>query len=118
MRGPRCSPVTRFGPGSRCRSGASPRSGGEGSVTQTEGVSCFEATGEFASRALSRKTIAAEALIASVRLAIEAAGGVGYTRDCDVERLYRDVHGSLFHPLPRAKQTALSGRVALGVALT
>jgi alkylation response protein AidB-like acyl-CoA dehydrogenase len=78
----------------------------------------FEATGEFASRALSRKTIAAEALIASVRLAIEAVGGVGYTRDCDLERLYRDVHGSLFHPLPRAKQTALSGRVALGVALT
>jgi alkylation response protein AidB-like acyl-CoA dehydrogenase len=75
----------------------------------------FEGTDAFAARALSRKTVAAESLIATVRLAIEATGGAGYTRGCDLERLYRDVHGSLFHPLPRAKQTKLSGRVALGL---
>jgi alkylation response protein AidB-like acyl-CoA dehydrogenase len=74
----------------------------------------FPNTDVFAARALSRKTVASDALIATVRLAIEATGGVGYTRSSDLERLYRDVHGCLFHPLPRARQTTFSGRVALG----
>lgn len=76
----------------------------------------FEATDSFAGRALSRKTVAADALIATVRLAIEATGGCGYTRSSDLERLYRDVHGVLFHPLPRARQTNFSARAALGLA--
>lgn len=76
----------------------------------------FEATDAFAGRALSRKTVAADALIATVRLAIEATGGCGYTRSSDLERLYRDVHGVLFHPLPRARQTTFSARAALGLA--
>jgi acyl-CoA dehydrogenase len=76
----------------------------------------FDNTDEIASRTLSRKTVASDALIDTVRLAIEATGGVGYTRSSDIERLYRDVHGCLFHPLPRAKQTRLTGRVALGLS--
>ncbi len=76
----------------------------------------FPNTDAFASRALSRKTVASDALIATVRLAIEATGGAGYTRSSDLERLYRDVHGCLFHPLPRARQTTFSGRVALGLS--
>jgi alkylation response protein AidB-like acyl-CoA dehydrogenase len=75
----------------------------------------FENTDEYASKTFSRKTIAADAFIETVRLAIELSGGVGYTRSTDLERLYRDVHGSLFHPLPRARQYILSGRVALGL---
>lgn len=75
----------------------------------------FPNTDAFASRALSRKTVASDALIATVRLAIEATGGAGYTRSSDLERLYRDVHGCLFHPLPRVRQTTFSGRVALGL---
>jgi alkylation response protein AidB-like acyl-CoA dehydrogenase len=76
----------------------------------------FENTDAIASRMLSRKTVAADAVIQTVRLAIEVTGGVGYTRSSDIERLYRDVHGCLFHPLPRAKQTHLTGRVALGMS--
>jgi len=76
----------------------------------------FEATDAFAGRALSRKSVASDALVATVRLAIEAAGGAGYSRSSELERLYRDVHGCLFHPLPRARQTAFSGRVALGLS--
>lgn len=76
----------------------------------------FDATEELASRTLSRKSVAADALIDTVRLALELTGGYGYTRDCDIERLYRDVHGSLFHPLPRAKQLQLTGRVAAGLS--
>lgn len=74
----------------------------------------FDNTDEHSSRILARKTVAADALIDTVRLAIELTGGPGYTRSTDLERLYRDVHGSLFHPLPRAKQLTFSGRVALG----
>jgi acyl-CoA dehydrogenase len=73
----------------------------------------FDNTDEHASRTLARKTIAAEALIDTVRLAIEAVGGTGYGLGCELERLYRDIHGCLFHPLPRAKQTRFSGNVAL-----
>lgn len=76
----------------------------------------FANTDEHASRNLSRKTVATDAMINTVRLAIEATGGVGYTRSSDLERLYRDVHGALFHPLGRAKQVQLSGRVALGLS--
>jgi acyl-CoA dehydrogenase len=76
----------------------------------------FANTDEHASRTLSRKTVAADAMIATVRLAIEATGGIGYTRRSELERLYRDVHGCMFHPLPRAKQTLFTGRVALGLS--
>ena len=76
----------------------------------------FANTDALASRTLGRKTVACDALIDTVRLAIEASGGLGYTRSSDIERLYRDVHGCLFHPMGRAKQTVLSGRVALGLS--
>ena len=76
----------------------------------------FDNTDEHSSRTLARKTVAADALIDTVRLAIEATGGIGFMRSSDLERMYRDVHGCLFHPLPRAKQTHFTGRVALGLA--
>jgi acyl-CoA dehydrogenase len=75
----------------------------------------FDNNDEHASRTLSRKTIATEAVIDCVRLAIEATGGYGYTRRSPLERLFRDVHGCLFHPLPRAKQLRFTGRVGVGV---
>jgi len=75
----------------------------------------FDGTDTHVSRVLARKTVAADAVIETVRLAIEATGGLGYSRTSSLERLHRDVHGSLFHPLPRAKQTRFSGRVALGL---
>jgi alkylation response protein AidB-like acyl-CoA dehydrogenase len=75
----------------------------------------FEASAPDAARALSRKTVAAEAMVATVRLGLEAVGGRAFSRTSDLERLYRDVHGSLFHPLPRARQARFTGRVALGL---
>ncbi|MGW4093170.1 acyl-CoA dehydrogenase family protein [Nocardia sp. NPDC004750] len=74
----------------------------------------FANTDQYASRTLSRKTAAADALLHTVRLAIETVGGIGYSRDCELEMRYRDVHGCLFHPLPRAKQTHFTGHVLLG----
>ena len=75
----------------------------------------FAATDAHAGRTLSRKTVATEALVAAVRLGVELTGGAAYGRGSILERLYRDVHGALFHPLPRARQTRFSGRVALGL---
>ncbi|MFI6866520.1 acyl-CoA dehydrogenase family protein [Nocardia sp. NPDC050406] len=74
----------------------------------------FANTDVHAARTLSRKTVAADALVETVRLAIETVGGVGYSRGCPLEMWYRDIHGCLFHPLPRAKQLRFSGHVLLG----
>ena len=76
---------------------------------------CFDNTDQHSSITLARKTVAADALIETVRLAIEVTGGFGFSRTSELERLYRDVHGCLFHPLPRAKQSRFSGRVAMGL---
>jgi acyl-CoA dehydrogenase len=76
----------------------------------------FNNTNALAAAMLTRKTTATDALIHTVRLAIELIGGAGFSRASTLERLYRDIHGSLFHPLPRAKQTRLTGRVTLGLA--
>jgi acyl-CoA dehydrogenase len=75
----------------------------------------FANTIELASAVLSRKTSAADAVIDTVRLAMEASGGAGYSVSGGIERLYRDVHGSLYHPLPAAKQEPFTGRLALGL---
>ncbi|WP_084495809.1 acyl-CoA dehydrogenase family protein [Nocardia shimofusensis] len=74
----------------------------------------FDNTDAHAARTLSRKTVAADHIITTVRLAMETVGGFGYSRGCDIERRYRDVHGVLFHPLPRAKQLRFTANVLLG----
>jgi acyl-CoA dehydrogenase len=76
----------------------------------------FANTEAFAARVLSRKTVVAEAAMATVRLAVEAVGGAAFSRGHVLERLSRDVQGAPFHPLPRARQTQLTGRVALGLS--
>jgi alkylation response protein AidB-like acyl-CoA dehydrogenase len=77
----------------------------------------FANSEDLAARMVSRKAVVADAAIATVRLAVEAVGGSAYSRGRDLERWYRDVHGALFHPLPRARQTLLTGRVALGLGI-
>lgn len=75
----------------------------------------FDNTLDSAAAALSRKTIAADACIDTVRLALEVGGGAAFSRNSGIERLFRDVHGALFHPLPREQQEQFTGRVALGL---
>lgn len=74
----------------------------------------FANTDEHAALVLARKSVAASAAIETVRLAIEVVGGSAYGADSELARLHRDVHGALFHPLPRARQLELTGRVMLG----
>ncbi|MEZ5376790.1 MAG: acyl-CoA dehydrogenase family protein [Acidimicrobiales bacterium] len=75
----------------------------------------FDNTLDSAAASLTRKSIAAEACIDTVRLALEIGGGAAFSRTEPIERMFRDVHGSLFHPLPTAQQERFTGRVALGL---
>ena len=75
----------------------------------------FDSTIETASLVLSRKTIATEACKDVVGLALEAGGGAAYSRDHLIERLFRDAHGAMSHPLPAAQQQRFTGRIALGL---
>ncbi len=75
----------------------------------------FDNTLSLADAMLTRKTIAAEAVTDTVRLALEVGGGAAYGRAAGIERLFRDAHGALYHPLPAARQERFSGRLALGL---
>jgi alkylation response protein AidB-like acyl-CoA dehydrogenase len=68
-----------------------------------------------ANAVLIRKTIAAEALIASVEKAVEAVGGAGFLRTNTLERHLRDIHAARFHPLQAKRQQRFSGRFAFGL---
>ena len=74
----------------------------------------FENDLDIATSTLERKVVAAEACVETVRLALEV-GGAGYARSSGLGRLFRDVLGSAYHPLPTAAQEQFCGRVALGL---
>lgn len=75
----------------------------------------FEPEVERASRMLVRKTIATNAIYASVNKAVELIGGQSLFRSGIMERLWRDVQGARFHPLPEKQQLVFTGRVELGL---
>lgn len=75
----------------------------------------FEPVNDIANAMLMRKTIAANAAVATVEKALEVVGGSGYFRVAGLERLIRDVKGAPFHPLPEKRQLEFTGRVALGL---
>lgn len=75
----------------------------------------FEPTAETANAILIRKTIAANAVIATAEKALEAVGGGGFYRKLGLERLLRDAHGVQFHPLQEKRQHDFTGRLALGL---
>src|SRR3546814_13989419 len=69
----------------------------------------------LACQVLTRKTIAAKAVIATAEQALEVTGGAGIYRKLGLERLLRDVHGVQFPPLPAKRQLPFTGRGALGL---
>ncbi len=75
----------------------------------------FQASTPLASAILVRKTLAANAVIATCAKAVEAAGGAGYMRAAGIERLLRDAYAAQFHPLPERRQQDFTGRLALGL---
>ncbi|MBL8661287.1 MAG: acyl-CoA/acyl-ACP dehydrogenase [Candidatus Odyssella sp.] len=75
----------------------------------------FAPTNECANAILVRKTLVANAVIATCAKAMEAAGGSAYLRAGAIERLLRDAYAAQFHPLPERKQQEFAGRLALGL---
>jgi len=75
----------------------------------------FEPVDATANAILIRRTIAARAAIATVAKAMEVVGGASFYRSVGLERLWRDVQGSLYHPLHEKRQHLFTGRMALGL---
>ena len=63
---------------------------------------------------LTRKTVVADACIQTVNTAMDIIGGQSFLRKFEFERLFRDVQGARFHPLPEQDQLAFSGKFLLG----
>ncbi len=58
---------------------------------------------------LSLKTNVANACVQTVQQAMDAIGGQSFYRKNTLERLFRDVQGAHFHPLPEWEQYAFTG---------
>ncbi len=54
-------------------------------------------------------------VLRTVEKAMEAAGGASFYRAAGLERLFRDVQGARFHPLPEKVQTRYTGQLLLGL---
>jgi len=63
----------------------------------------------------ARRTIMGQALVRTVEKALEVAGGAGFYRSAQLERAFRDMQASRFHPLQEKPQLLLTGRLALGL---
>jgi acyl-CoA dehydrogenase len=70
---------------------------------------------ETTNQVLMGRTVAGRAAIRTVEIALEVAGGAGFRRDLDLERLFRDVQGARYHPVRERGQQLYSGRLALGL---
>ncbi len=73
----------------------------------------FEPTDEIGQAILCRKTLAAKSAIHTVEKAMEAMGGRSFFRAFELERLFRDVHAGIFHPLPEKTQQQFTGEFLL-----
>ena len=71
---------------------------------------------DTANRMLVRKTLATNAALAVAARSIELSGGSAIFRTTGIERLFRDLQGAPFHPLPEKKQLLFSGRIAAGLS--
>jgi alkylation response protein AidB-like acyl-CoA dehydrogenase len=65
-------------------------------------------------RVMMARTLAARHMLASVDLAMEAAGGQGFYRKAGLERCFRDIQGARFHPMQQGPQSQYAGAMALG----
>lgn len=69
------------------------------------------------SRVMALRTLVARSTLNVVEKAMEVVGGAGFYRGTIMERLFRDMQGARFHPMPEKQQLLLSGRVAAGWAI-
>jgi len=73
----------------------------------------FAPTKQLSSEILSLKTNVSQACIDTVKYAMELVGGGSYYAKNELERLFRDVQASEFHPLPKWNQYAFNSEVLI-----
>jgi alkylation response protein AidB-like acyl-CoA dehydrogenase len=73
----------------------------------------FKPLDENGNRMVTRKTIMANACVQVVTKAMEIVGGQGFYRSFGLERLFRDVQGSRYHPMQEMEQLHYSGEFLL-----
>lgn len=61
------------------------------------------------------RALVARHAIETVELAMELAGGAGFYRAAGLERCFRDIQGSRFHPMQQGPQATYAGSMALGL---
>lgn len=61
------------------------------------------------------RTLVARHAIQAVELAMEVAGGASFYRKNGLERRFRDIQGTRFHPLQTGPQARYAGAMALGL---
>jgi alkylation response protein AidB-like acyl-CoA dehydrogenase len=70
---------------------------------------------ETTSEMCTRRGILGAALLRAVDRAMEVGGGAGFYRSAGLERLFRDMQASRYHPLPEKTQLRFTGRFLLGL---
>jgi alkylation response protein AidB-like acyl-CoA dehydrogenase len=70
---------------------------------------------ETTNRAFLGRANFVRAAMATADRALELTNAAGFMRAHPVERLFRDIQGARFHPLPSRQQRDLAGRMALGL---
>ena len=63
---------------------------------------------------MTGRRLVEENAIRVVELALELAGGAGFYRKAELERLFRDIQAARYHPLQKEAQTDYAGAMALG----
>lgn len=63
------------------------------------------------------RALVARSAVKTAELAMELAGGASFFRAAGLERLFRDIQGARYHPLPEPAQRQLAGRMALGLPI-
>jgi alkylation response protein AidB-like acyl-CoA dehydrogenase len=71
----------------------------------------FQPVDNQGNQILIRKTLVANACIATVNKAMETVGGQGFFRNMQLERLFRDIQGAQFHPLTEKSQQYFTGHL-------
>jgi alkylation response protein AidB-like acyl-CoA dehydrogenase len=82
-------------------------------ITVAAGPVSSETTNEI----LMGRTLVAEAAVRTVEAAMNVVSGAGFFRGLGLERLFRDVQASRYHPLRAPAQRRYTGRLALGLDL-
>ena len=68
----------------------------------------FKPVDKYGHEILTRKSLVANAVIATVQKAMEAMGGSAFYQKNGLEQLFRDVQGARYHPLPEKEQQVFS----------